>query len=71
MDEEEVIETIGDAIESVAKNMVQTSSENGRSATRVPIKDLIQADRHMAQKTASAKAHFGLRFTKLVPPGGG
>lgn len=71
MDEEETIETIEDAINSVAKNMVQTSSENGRSATRVAIRDLIEADRHVAQKAASGKAHFGLRFTKLVPPGGG
>jgi hypothetical protein len=69
--EDEQIDTIQDAIESIAKNMVQSSSENGRSATRIPIRDLIEADRHIAQKSAASKPHFGLRFTKLIPPGGG
>ena len=68
---DEVIETIEDAIESVAKGMVSSSSENGRSMTNVPLKDLIEADRYLAGKRAAAKAHMGLRFTKCIPPGGG
>ena len=67
----ETIETIDDAIKSVAKSMVQSSSENGRSVTRMNIKDMIEADRYLAGKTAAAKAHFGLRMTKCIPPGGG
>lgn len=69
--DEEVINTIDDAIESVAKGMVQSSSENGRSVTRVNVKDMIEADRYLSGKTAASKAHFGIRMTKLVPPGGG
>jgi hypothetical protein len=68
---EETIETIGDAIQSVAKGMVSSSSENGRSMSTVPIKDLIEADRYLKGKTAATKPHMGLRFTKCTPPGGG
>jgi hypothetical protein len=63
--------TIGDAIELVAKGMVSSTSENGRQLTNMPIRDLIEADRHMAAKNAASKPHFGLRMTKCVPPGGG
>ena len=65
--EEETIESIEDAIESVAKGMVSSSSENGRSMSTVPIKDLIEADRYLKGKTAATKP----RFTKCIPPGGG
>jgi hypothetical protein len=71
MPDEEVIETIEDAIESVAKGMVSSSSEDGRSASRIPLKDLIEADRYLTGKTAQGKSHFGLRMTKCIPPGGG
>jgi hypothetical protein len=70
-DEEETIDSIEDAIESVAKGMVSSSSENGRSMSTVPIKDLIEADRYLKGKTAATKPHMGLRFTKCIPPGGG
>lgn len=70
-DDEETIESIEDAIESVAKGMVSSSSENGRSMSTVPIKDLIEADRYLKGKTAATKPHMGLRFTKCIPPGGG
>ena len=68
---EETIETVADAIKSVATGMVSASSENGRSATRIPLRDLIEADRYLTGKRASAKSHFGLRMTKCIPPGGG
>jgi hypothetical protein len=71
MPDTDPIETIGDAIETVAKGMVASSSENGRQLSHVSIKDLIEADRHMAAKTAASKPHFGLRMTKCIPPGGG
>lgn len=63
--------TIEEAIEQVALGMVQTSSENGRSVTQIPIDDLIKADNHQTGKTAATKAHFGMRMTKCIPPGGG
>jgi hypothetical protein len=64
-------ETIGDAIEQIAKGMVSSSSENGRAMTNIPIRDLIEADRHLASKRAASKPHFGMRMTKCIPPGGG
>lgn len=64
-------ETIADAIEQVAKNMVSSQSENGRQIQFLSIDDMIKADRHAAGKTAATKAHFGMRMTKAVPPGGG
>lgn len=64
-------ETIGEAIELVAKGMVSSSSESGRSMTNMPIRDLIEADRHLASKNASSRPHFGMRMTKCIPPGGG
>ncbi len=64
-------ETVEEAIESVAIGMVKKSVENGREVERLSIDDMIKADRHLAGKTAAAKSHFGLRFTKCIPPGGG
>lgn len=63
--------TIEEAIESVALGMVSSVTENGRSMTNLPIKDLIEADRYQAGKRGSAKSHFGMRMTKAIPPGGG
>ncbi len=64
-------ETIEAAIEAIAKGRVKRGSENGRSFENMSIKELIEAEKHIASKTAAAKPHFGLRMTKLVPPGGG
>ena len=49
----------------------QTVSENGRTITNRSLAELQTArDRELTAATAP-KRHFGLRFTKLVPPGGG
>jgi hypothetical protein len=64
-------ETIEEAIESAAVGMVKRSKESDREQENYTIKELIEADRHLAAKRASAKPHFGLRMTKLIPPGGG
>jgi hypothetical protein len=64
-------ETVEEAIESVATGMVKRSIENGRETELLPLKEMIEADRYLAGKRAAAKAHFGLRFTKCIPPGGG
>ena len=63
--------TIEEAIETTALGMTNSETENGRSMTSIPIKDLIEADRYLASKRASSKAHFGMRMTKAIPPGGG
>jgi hypothetical protein len=64
-------ETIEEAIESSAVGMVKRDKEGVREIENYPIKDLIEADRYLAAKRAAAKPHFGLRMTKLIPPGGG
>lgn len=64
-------ETIEEAIESVAVGMAKRVKEGDREQENMPIKDLIEADRYLAGKRAASKSHFGLRMTKLIPPGGG
>lgn len=44
-------------------------TEAGRTVTERPLKDLQDARDREAGNAASLKSHFGLRFTKLVPPG--
>lgn len=46
---------------------------DGQSVEEHSIKDLIEADRYLSAKrsTAAGGSHRGLRFTKLIPPGGG
>ena len=68
---DEAPETIEEAIESAATGMVKRSREGDREQDNYTIKDMIEADRYLAAKRASAKPHFGLRMTKCIPPGGG
>lgn len=64
-------ETIADAIEQVAKNMVRIQRENGREIEFLSIDDMVKADNHAAGKVAATKPHFGMRMSKAIPPGGG
>jgi hypothetical protein len=68
---EETVETIEEAITSVATGMVKRIEENGREVEMLPLKEIIEADRYISAKTAASKPHFGLRLTRCVPPGGG
>lgn len=70
-EEEQLPDTIAEAIEQVATGMVSESAENGRSVRRMSIREMIEADQYLAAKRAAGKSHFGLRFTKCIPPGGG
>ena len=54
-----------------AKLGIGSASDETGQVTKTPIKDLIEADQYLAAKSAAAKNHFGLRMTKLVPPGTG
>jgi hypothetical protein len=62
--------TIEEAIEKAALGPA-TVTIDGQTVTAKDIAQLIEADRYLAAKTAATKSHFGLRFTKLVPPGTG
>lgn len=63
--------TIEDAIDAQARGRVKRQAERDRQIEYHSIDELIAADRYAAGKTAATKPQFGLRMTKIVPPGGG
>lgn len=42
---------------------------DGAEVEEHSLKDLVEADKHLAAKQAAAKPHRALRFAKLSPPG--
>jgi len=60
--------TVDEAIDQ-ALLLPANTTEAGRTITERPLKDLQDARDREAGNRAAAKAHFGLRFTKLIPPG--
>lgn len=65
----EAPETIADAIEQNALGPKAASGDSG-SVEQHSIQEQIAADRYVASKQAMTRAHRGLRFNKIVPPGG-
>lgn len=63
-------ETSTDAVEQVALGP-KSVSVDGQSVTEHSIPDLIEAAKFAKAQSSNSKAHRGLRFTKLSPPGGG
>jgi hypothetical protein len=63
-------ESIEDAIEQNALGPASVSVD-GQTVVSKNIREQIEADNHLAGKEAAQKAHFGFRFTKLIPPGSG
>lgn len=63
-------DNIPDAIEqnALGPKRVQVGNE---SVEQHSIQEQIDADNHQAAKAAGGRSHFGLRFTKIIPPGGG
>lgn len=64
-------DTIADRIEADAIAAVQRVSVDGTSVDAMSIDDRIKAAKYLAQQQAQSKNHLGLRFVKLIPPGGG
>lgn len=65
-------ETVGDAVDAVARGMVKRSrGVQGDEVEYFPVSELIAADNHASNKAAAGKSHFGLRMSKCIPPGGG
>lgn len=60
--------TIDEAVDQ-ALLLPASTTENGRTIVERPLKDLLDARDRETAATAGKKAHFGLRFTKLIPPG--
>ncbi|HUV70913.1 MAG TPA: hypothetical protein VMW15_14730 [Terracidiphilus sp.] len=58
---------IKDQIEETALGPKRVRGDEGE-VEAMPIAEQILADRYLASKTATGKAHFGLRFRKIIPP---
>ena len=63
-------ESIEEAIEQNAPGPKRIQVAN-QSVEQQSIDEQIKADQYLAAKQAAAKPQFGLRFTKIVPPGAG
>jgi hypothetical protein len=61
---------LSDTIETAANGPARVRTDN-TEAEQHKLTDLIEADRYLAAKQATAKNHLGLRFTKIRPPGAG
>jgi hypothetical protein len=61
---------LSDTIETAAAGPARVQTD-GTSVDQHSLPDLIEADKHLSNKRASARAHMGLRFTKIIPPGAG
>lgn len=57
---------------SIAENAAapKKASGDGVSVEQHPLKEQIEADKYLASKEAVKSGRRGLRFSKLVPPGG-
>jgi hypothetical protein len=62
--------TIEQAIEQNAKGPASVTVA-GQTVVQKDVDQQIKADEYLAAKRAAAKAHFGVRFTKIIPPGAG
>ena len=58
---------IEQAIHDNATGPVEASVD-GQSVKQHPLRDQIEADRHLSSKDA-AKRKLGIRMTKVIPPG--
>ncbi len=56
---------------AVAATSPVSATFDGQSVTDRSADDLIKLRNDQAGQTAMGKAAFGLRFTKIVPPGAG
>jgi hypothetical protein len=63
--------TAAEAIEQAALGPKSVTTKDGTTVIARDVPDLIQADNHTSGKVAATRKHFGIRFTKLIPPGGG
>jgi hypothetical protein len=64
---------------SAINEAIQSIAATGHARVRIgqqevevkSIEELLKAVNHLAGTQAAGKEHFGLRFTKLIPPGAG
>ena len=60
---------LADKIEENAQAPKRFKSDN-TEVEQHPLKEQIEADRYRKSNSAARRSFGGLRFTKLVPPGG-
>jgi hypothetical protein len=64
-------DTIDEAIEAAAISGVKRVTVDGQTVEVHDLEQQIAASQHIASQAAASRNHFGLRFTKLEPPGAG
>ena len=69
MDSDDV-DTLNDALLANAQKPA-SATVDGNSVSQNSLRDQIAMAHHVAGQVAASKAHRGLRFTTLVPPGCG
>ena len=62
-------ETVEDAVGAVARGMVKKSKDGSQEVEYFSPDEIAKG--LTATSSAKSKPHFGLRFTKLIPPGTG
>lgn len=65
------IDDINDRITQTAADGIASATVGNESITSLSIDEQIKAANHVASQSAAGSAKFGLRFSKLVPPGCG
>jgi len=64
------IDAVEDALIANAAGPASVSV-SGQTVTAKTSDDLIKSANYLSAQRGLSKNHFGLRFTQLVPPGGG
>ena len=64
-------DAIKDSIEQAATDGIQSATGEGGSVTKMSIDEQIKANRYLKSQAAANRNGFGLRRTKLIPPGAG
>jgi hypothetical protein len=59
---------LSEQIENAASGPAEVSGDAG-TVKQQPLSELMKADQYLKQNQAASKAHQGLRFNKLIPPG--
>jgi hypothetical protein len=55
-------------IDTVAQGPASVRTDAGEVVAQ-SIPDMIEADKYLASRNATAASHRGLRFNKIIPPG--
>jgi hypothetical protein len=63
--------TIAERIAQQGVDGIASVNVDGSSVTGIPIRDLIEAEKHATSKTAAARNHLGLVFRQFEPGGTG